>query len=408
MNFHFADEKLKNVEPLFRRIADQYLAMLNSSFLFRAKLDAVEVHADSRMGLDDFQGRFEMKTHPQGCSIILHVTPELSEAQTAHLIAHEIGHMLISNMEIGALVREPGGDIGVQYGVLRSDGSGRMIGIGLEEGIVDCMAEEVLCRISPEWVRELRRKEQDKARAFLIKSARELAKCFGKRLEKLQQFDQVQEIGKKVILKDESMHPVAVVSAFMNFENVFWLCLSRQSFELIRAMYDEVMGEGQFGELCQLMDAVYKQEEWTLEEKALVKLLGEKPAEYEEITQRIRRFRKLHAQKNREYKGVSERRLAADSLKAAFDMMRMRCRAMYIPEGYEAFYEAVKAFEKTLNKGRVWKSAAEARAAYDRMNVIEKPILTYLHTGVIGEILDAVGEVAAYYEEDAQPTKGRS
>ena len=57
MNFHFADEKLKNVELLFRRIADQYLAMLNSSFLFRAKLDAVEVHADSRMGLDDFQGR---------------------------------------------------------------------------------------------------------------------------------------------------------------------------------------------------------------------------------------------------------------------------------------------------------------------------------------------------------------
>lgn len=404
MKFSFSDEKLTYVEPMFRRIADQYLSMLNTSFLFRAKLDALEVRVDDSMGLDDFQGQFASGLGQKNCSIIIHVTPDLSEAQTAFVIAHEIGHMLVDNMGVGSLFLCGGGEIGTQRGVTRSDGGDQEIGVGLNEGIADFMADEVVSRIWPEWMKELHRQGGDKSMRFLARMAGELSKCFGRPLKRLEQFDQMDEIGRKIIRWNESMKPVRAAAAFVEFKNMFWLCLSRQSFDVISGIYDEIMGEGQFRELCLLMDTVYRLDDGTPEERALVKLLGEEPAECKEITERIRRFRKLKAKKDREYEGVSERKLAADSLKMAFDMMKQQCRSMYIPEGNEAFRETVKAFEKTLNKGRVWKSAAQACSAYERMNGSDKPILAYLPVGIIGEIMSAVSEVAAYYEgEAAQP-----
>ena len=133
MKFSFSDEKLTYVEPMFRRIADQYLSMLNTSFLFRAKLDALEVRVDDSMGLDDFQGQFASGLGQKNCSIIIHVTPDLSEAQTAFVIAHEIGHMLVDNMGVGSLFLCGGGEIGTQRGVTRSDGGDQEIGVGLNE-----------------------------------------------------------------------------------------------------------------------------------------------------------------------------------------------------------------------------------------------------------------------------------
>jgi len=404
MKFRFADEKLMYAEPMFRRIAGQYLAMLKADFFFRAQLEAVEVIVDGSAGPDNFQGLCIVDTAGQACSIILHLTPEMTDGEKAHVIAHEIGHMLISNMGFGALTMRADGEIGITNGVICNEGFGEMVGMGLEEGIADCMAEEVVGRIWPEWAKEYRRREQDAARDFLVRAVCELSGCFGKRLEKLEQFDQEIEIGKKIYFRQIPVHEAEVISAFTYFGNMFWVCLCRHSFDLIRRMFEEIMGEGSFAKLCLKLDAVYKQEQWTLEEKALIRMFGEEPEEYGEILEEIRQFRQQKRQKEREYREISDRRIAADSLKAAFDMMKQHCREIYALEGYEEFRAEAKKFEKTLNKGRVWKSISEARAAFDRLNLMDKPVLGYLPVGIIGQIMDAACEVAAHYEKQEAGT----
>lgn len=407
MKFSFSDEKLMYVETMFRRIADQYLKMLNGQLLYRAKLDVLEVFVDDNRGFDDFQGRFTMKDEKNACSIIIHATPDLCEAEVAMVIAHELGHMLISNMGIGSLIRGKEG-LDVRYGVVRFEGDDQIIGIGLEEGIAEYMAMEIVARVSEEWARKFRRTKRDKTMMFLAEAAGALSKCFGKGLNRLDQFDQTTNIGKKVSLKDDSIKPAEVVPAFRYFENVFWMSLSRQSFDLIGTLYDEVMGEGAFRTLCERLDSEFMQHPCALttaEEKLIAALDEDRSEEALSVLAEIKQFRKMKAQKDKEDIGCSDRMIAANSLKKAFEMMKSRCRVMYIPAGNEAFEAAVNDFSKTLNRGRVWSSIPAARAAFDRLNGMDKPILSILYVDAIGQILDAACKVAAYYAETRDAAK---
>ncbi|MBQ2957413.1 MAG: hypothetical protein IJE08_13230 [Clostridia bacterium] len=402
MKFHFADEKLSYVELMFTKIADQYLKMLGANFLFRAKLDVLEVFVDGDKGEDHFQGNFWFDDANNRCEINLHITPELSEAETALLIAHELGHLMISNMGVGLLERGRNDDIIVRLGVMRSEGRGEIVGVGLEEGIVEFMASEVIARISENWANELKRSEFKKGEASLAGIAEALSKCFGKRLQRMERFDQTTNIGKKVVWSDNWMRPAEVTSVFHKFDNLFWQCLARQSFGLVETIYDEVMGAGEFRDLCIQIEAVYspfKETPPTAEEMLILQLFGDERGLTKEIHEKIAAFRKLKAKKDRESEGISEIKVAGDSVKMAFDVMKQYCRMLPYMEGYDEYKADVEAFLGTLNKGRVWKCIPDARAALKRIDGRDLPILARHCIEKANKAMDAVCEVAEFYKK---------
>lgn len=402
MRFHFADEKLACVERMFTKIADQYLKMLGASFLFRAKLDVLDVFVDGDRGEDYYQGHFFFDDAKNRCAIKLHVTPELSEAETARLIAHELGHLMICNMGVGRLERGKDDDIIVRLGVLKSEGRGEIVNVGLEEGIVEFMAHEVITRVSGEWANELRKTDGKEGESSLAGIAEALSKCFGKRLQRMERFDQTTSVGKKVVCSGNWMNPAEVTSVFENFDNLFWQCLARQSFGLIERIYDEVMGAGEFRNLSIRIEAVYspfRETVPTAEELLLFQLFGDERGLIKEIHENIAAFRKLKAKKDREFEQISSIKVAGDSVRAAFDVMKQYCRALPYMERYEEFKADAEAFVRTLNKGRVWKCIPDARAALKRFDGMDLPILAWCYIGKVNKVMDAVCEVAEYYEK---------
>lgn len=414
MEFVFHTERLSYVKAYFLAAAEVMAGMLGSPFAFHAKLNALTVHV-----YEDRQhpSCFYLEDNSNRCVIDLHVGLPTLNTDTLLIIAHELAHMLMSNMGLGRNMTLADGSR-MSYSIVhRNDKDGRSFGLGLEEALATLISIEVARRaagrldITPRSINYAIRQEEEMHK-LLLQAAAAFARCFGKPLSRLTTLDSMRPVGKCAAFFNPNDDNLCTAEAANNIDNLFWCFLSNGSFPEIACRYNELMGDGAYAALCRNFDTMYLSAHdrvtYTDEEQLLLTLLGncsDTPQKrmHDSIMDSIEQFRKRMADTDRR---ISTLPIANESLREVIRHMRRRLKAATthpVEDGDgcpSPLREELQAISKQLHLGSPMKSLLRAAALFRPIDTAYGSANTpyAIHLSAIRQMLTCATEVIEHYK----------
>lgn len=242
MKFTNYSTKWEYVKEIFDTVVDKYTGMLNNKLVWLAKVQQLEVILDE-IEEDDTNAMIilvdPMKYNYQ---IFLDVNLKDSKERIAFVVAHELAHLLFTNINDVLKTSDKSEDGSTAFTAFQRLKDGEVYGDIFEEAAADYLAKIVVDRLDFEDENGTSsRKFETNEKKNRIDFVERFSTCFGESLTKCECIDDVKEHAEGYEVK-----------------NIFWYSVATQSLSYIINEYDRTMGNGAYRRLNEDVESYLK------------------------------------------------------------------------------------------------------------------------------------------------------